>query len=266
MALPCPLCHTPSVFPGPAHLLASVTQLTRGPSLCPVPCCGYTATSLDSLILHLACHSDNITVLQQHQHHSDNRTVLHHKQQQQLESDNIEQVIKDLEDLVDSEIELKPQVSAAGESCLGPSVVSDLAPDMITQPLPTWSCPTPDSGLGSQMQSPQGSNISLQGYQSFPIMSGQSFQLNSLNLQDMSGPVSNSSISNLLNPPHPGSLAQAQYPGPEAGAPLYTESLRSPPSHQAQLRGKLGSECRHLRSRHSGATWGKNYKMFSLCQ
>ena len=241
MVLPCPLCHTPSVFPGPAQLLTSVTQLTRGPSLCPVPFCGYTATSLDSLILHLTCHSDNITVLQQHQHHSDNITVLHHKQQQQqLESDNIEQVIKDLEDLVDSEIELKPQVSAAGESCLGPSVVSDLAPDMITQPLPTWSCPTPDSGLGSQMQSPQGSNISLQGYQSFPIMSGQPFQLNTLNLQDSSRQV--------LSPPHAGSLPQSQYPGPEAGAPLYTESLRSPPSHQAQLRGKLGSECRHLRS------------------
>ena len=245
MALPCPLCHTPSVFPGPAQLLASVTQLTQGPSLCPVPLCGYTAASLDSLILHLTCHSDNITVLQQHQHHSDNNTVLYQKQQQQqLESDNIEQVIKDLEDLVDSEIELKPQVSAAGESRLGPGVMTDLTPDMITQPLSTWSCPTPDSGLGSQMQSPQGSNISLQGYQSFPIMSGQSFQLNStqLNLQaDLSTQVSHSSISNLLSPPHPGSLTQ--YPGPEAGAPHYTESLSSPPSYQAQLRGKLGSEC-----------------------
>ena len=222
---PCPLCLTPSVFPGPGPLLAALSSLTQGPILCPLPMCGHTAASLDSLILHLACHSDNLSATKQHQ--SDNSPVFQ-QQQQQLESDNIDQVIKDLEDLVDSECELQPPV------------VTSPATQMVTQPPPTWSCPTPDSGLGSQLQSPQGSNISLPGpgYQSF--VSGQPFQLNSINLQGMSNQVSASSVSSLLSapPPHPASVGQYRGPGLEAG-PHSDHS-------QAQLRGKLVSVSRIL--------------------
>ena len=249
MAAPCPLCHTPCVFPGPAPLLAALDSLARGPILCPLPLCGHTAASLDSLILHLAsCHSDNIAVSLQHPLLSDNNPVFQQKQQQQLESDNIEQVIKDLEDLVESEIELKPQLSA------GPCVITGLAPDIVTQPLPTWSCPTPDSGRGSQMQSPQGSNISLPGpgYQSLlSELPGQSCQLNSINHQGMSNQVSTPSLSSLMiappppppAPAHAAWLPQGQYPGPEAG-PLYSDHT------QPQLRGKLVSQM-GCRSRHT---------------
>ena len=224
MAAPCPLCHTPSVFPGPAPLLAALDSLARGPILCPLALCGHTAASLDSLILHLtSCHSDNMEGAHQHQVLADNNAVFQQKQQQQLESENIEQVIKDLEDLVDSEIDLKPQVS------VGPGVISGLAPDLVTQPPPSWSCPTPDSGLGSQMQSPQ-------GYQSFMLeMPGQSCQLSSINLQGMSNQVSTPSLPSLMSAPPPPApapaawLPQCQYPGPEAD------------HTQPPLRGKLVS-------------------------
>ena len=233
---PCPLCLTPSVFPGPGPLLAALSSLTRGPILCPLPLCGHTAASLDSLILHLACHSDNLSATQQHQpqqhqqHQSDNSPVFQ-QNQQQLESDNIDQVIKDLEDLVGSERE-------------PPGLAVTSPPQMVTQPPPAWSCPTPDSGLGSQLQSPQGSHINLPGpgYQGF--MSGQPFHLNSINLQGLSNQVSASSVSSLLSapPPHPASVGLIQYrgSGPEVGP--HSDHSQA----QAQLRGKLVSVSRNL--------------------
>ena len=187
MATPCPLCHAPSMFSSPAHLHTSLTSLTRGPVICPVPFCGYPATSLDSLILHLASHTVSVGVI--------------HKTPQ---SDNIEQVIRDLEDLVDSEIDcVEPQSVSAVSGESWPHVMAGLAP------LPSWSC--------SQMQSSQ----SYQLYQTCQSLSNQVAATTSLS-----------------------SLSPSQYPAPELSPSHYLESvtsLSSPPSHhtQAQLIGKL---------------------------
>ena len=112
VSLSCPLCHAPSVFPAPSALVAALASLCRQPVACPVLRCGHTCSGLDSLAQHLATHHAPAPA------------------PAPVTSDTLEQVIQDLQDLVSTELELRPEpreISIA-ESC-GPRV---------TEPPPAW--------------------------------------------------------------------------------------------------------------------------------
>ena len=87
MMLSCLLCHCGS-FPDLSSLLSALSSLTRCRLVCPLPHCGHTELGLDNMVQHLSSHqaADNI--------------------------DNIEQVIRDLEDLVQTDITLKTESPA----------------------------------------------------------------------------------------------------------------------------------------------------------
>ena len=84
MVLTCMLCHC-GTFSDLSSLISALTTLARCPLVCPLSHCGHTEQGLDNLIQHLSSHqaSDNI--------------------------DNIDQVIRDLEDLVQTDITLKSE-------------------------------------------------------------------------------------------------------------------------------------------------------------
>ena len=180
MVVPCLLCQCGSFTDLPS-LISSLSGLAGGPLVCPLSHCGHTEVGLDNLIRHLSSH-----------------------QAADSSTDNIEQVIRDLEDLVDSEIDcVEPQSVSAVSGESWPHVMAGLAP------LPSWSC--------SQMQSSQ----SYQLYQTCQSLSNQVAATTSLS-----------------------SLSPSQYPAPELSPSHYLESvtsLSSPPSHhtQAQLIGKM---------------------------
>ena len=94
MTIPCPLC-CGAQFSDPGHLLTSVSALVTGPVQCPVDYCGVQCHSLDSLLQHLPCH-------------------LQPPEPLPPPSDNIDDVIKDLADLVNNDI--NNGVFAGGES------------------------------------------------------------------------------------------------------------------------------------------------------
>ena len=82
MVLSCLLCHSPA-FNDLSSLISALSSLLTCPLACPLPHCGHTELGLDNLVRHLSSHqaSDNMN--------------------------NIEQVIRDLEDLVQTDITIK---------------------------------------------------------------------------------------------------------------------------------------------------------------
>ena len=87
MVLSCLLCHC-GTFSDLSSLISALSSLTRGRLVCPLSHCGHTELGLDNMVQHLTSHqaADNI--------------------------DNIEQVIRDLEDLVQTDITLKTESPA----------------------------------------------------------------------------------------------------------------------------------------------------------
>ena len=84
MVLSCLLCHS-ATFTDLSSLISALSSLTRCRLVCPLSHCGHTELGLDNMVQHLSSHqaADNI--------------------------DNIEQVIRDLEDLVQTDITLKTE-------------------------------------------------------------------------------------------------------------------------------------------------------------
>ena len=87
MVLTCLLCHC-GTFTDLSSLISALSSLTRCRLVCPLSHCGHTELGLDNMVQHLSSHqaADNI--------------------------DNIEQVIRDLEDLVQTDITLKTESPA----------------------------------------------------------------------------------------------------------------------------------------------------------
>ena len=87
MVLTCLLCHC-GTFSDLSSLISALSSLTRCRLVCPLSHCGHTELGLDNMVQHLSSHqaADNI--------------------------DNIEQVIRDLEDLVQTDISLKTESPA----------------------------------------------------------------------------------------------------------------------------------------------------------
>ena len=85
--LTCLLCHC-GTFSDLSSLISALSSLSRCRLVCPLSHCGHTGLGLDNMVQHLSSHqaADNI--------------------------DNIEQVIRDLEDLVQTDISLKTESPA----------------------------------------------------------------------------------------------------------------------------------------------------------
>ena len=95
MVVPCLLCQCGSFTDLPS-LISSLSGLAGGPLVCPLSHCGHTEVGLDNLIRHLSSH-----------------------QAADSSTDNIEQVIRDLEDLVQTDINLKPDSPVAAPVVMG---------------------------------------------------------------------------------------------------------------------------------------------------
>ena len=84
MMLNCLLCHSPS-FTDLSTLISALSSLTTCHLVCPLSHCGHTELGLDNMVRHLSSHQAADSI------------------------DNIEQVIRDLEDLVQTDISLKTE-------------------------------------------------------------------------------------------------------------------------------------------------------------
>ena len=95
MVLSCLLCHS-ATFTDLSSLISALSSLTRCRLVCPLSHCGHTELGLDNMVQHLSSHqaADNI--------------------------DNIEQVIRDLEDLVQTDITLKTESPALAPAPVPP--------------------------------------------------------------------------------------------------------------------------------------------------
>ena len=140
MVISCPLCCSPQ-FTDPGHLLATLSALVRSPLQCPVAYCGTPCHGLDGLIQHLPCHLQPPALLP--------------PTSPVQEADNIEQVIKDLEELVDRETNSNGVVTMTtpwpvfsdNNVCSAP--VSPPAPPPLPSPAPPPPYQYPDNSVRS---------------------------------------------------------------------------------------------------------------------
>ena len=115
MVVNCLLCHSPS-FTDLSSLISALSSLTSCRLVCPLSHCGHTELGLDNMVRHLSSHQAANSI------------------------DNIEQVIRDLEDLVRTDISLKTE---------SPGLAPGQAPATAPAPGPTpGPAPAPGGRLG----------------------------------------------------------------------------------------------------------------------